>query len=240
MCLLALREMAGCCAKEAGATAANGMVKQWIWMLAGVSLLCMAACREPQHVEEPSAMVPVVSPDTTNMKSLAEFDAHVAQRAPADTGVIGHARLQAMLTDSIAGYVREVNEAETFHAPQFTFAEASKVFYNLNGDYIELTAGDYVANPDFFRVNIQRYNLAMGVEISGVKDEKRLDAALRPAGAKDFFAWASYNNRKHLAWVFLGIDERYFVTIEATSEPGYIDVARVMEWVRWDALYAAE
>jgi hypothetical protein len=212
------------------------MLKNRIGWLAGWALLTVVACNKGPDVKTPVSDVPVVQPDTTGNISLAAFEAHVAARTPADTAVADHRRLLAMLTDSIAGYVLEVNEAETYHAPLFTFAEASKVFYNADQDYVELTVGDYVRNPDFFRVNIQRYNLAVGVEISGVKDEKCLDASLRPAGAKAFFAWASYNSRKRRAWFYMGINERYFVTIEATAQAGMIDAEQVKSWISCEQL----
>lgn len=203
-----------------------------------IGILLGASCKEGPSVKTPETDLTEVNPDTTNAKSLADFEAHIALRsAQNDTAIIDHHKLQAMLIDSIAGYVLEVNEASTFQAPLFSFAEASKVFYNENQDYVELTAGDYIRNPDFFRVNIQRYNLAMGVEIAGVRDEKRLEEAFKPAAARDFFVWASYNSRKHLAWVFIGIDERYFVTIEATAQPSYLDMARVQSWIKWDAIF---
>ncbi len=200
--------------------------------------LSSSGCKEGPSVKTPETDLTEVQPDTTNAKSLTDFEAHIAQRsAQNDTAIIDHRKLQSLLIDSIAGYLLEVNEASTFHAPLFTFAEASKVFYNDDQDYIELTAGDYIRNPDFFRVNIQRYNLAMGVEIAGVRDEKRLDEAFKPTAARDFFVWASFNSRKHLAWVFIGIDERYFVTIEATAQPGYLDMLRVQSWIKWDAIF---
>jgi hypothetical protein len=206
-----------------------------VWMACWV-LLALASCNKGPEVKNPVGDVPLVQPDSTGNISLAAFEAHVAARTSADTAVAAHQKLLEMLTDSIAGYVLEVDEAETYHTPLFTFAEASRVFYNADQDYVELTVGDYVRNPDFFRVNIQRYNLSLGVEISGVLDEKRLEPSLRPAQAREFFAWSSYNGRKGRAWFYMGLDERYFVTIEATAQTGMIDMALVQQWVNWKPL----
>jgi hypothetical protein len=211
---------------------------KWAFMLLIAVIAYLVGCNDGPAVKTPDFTVADVQPDTSNRKSLAEFEGRIAQRfLRNDTAVIDHHKLQDLIADSITGYLLEVNEASTFHAPLFTFAEASKVFYNAHQDYIELTAGDYVCNPDFFRVNIQRYNLAMGVEISGVKDEKRLNVDFEPSAAEDFFVWASYNSRKHLAWVFIGIDERYFVTVEATAQDGFIDMKRLQDWLRWESLF---
>ncbi len=207
-------------------------------LVALIAILWVYGCNDGPQVQTPDMGVTVVQPDTSHTKSLVAFEARVADRfAKNDTAIVDHQKLLHLITDSIPGYKLEVNESKTFHAPLFTFAEASKVFYNSEEDYIEFTAGDYVTNPDFFRVNIQRYNLAVGVEISGVKDEKRLDPELQPAEAKDFFVWASYNNRKHIAWVYIGIDERYFVTIEATAQDSFLDMERVKQWLDWGKLW---
>ena len=182
--------------------------------------------------------VPEVNPDTSGGKSTADFEAHVKARIEkGDTIAIAHEKLQNMLIDSIAGYQLEINKASTFETRLFTFSEASKVFYNDEEQYIELTAGDYVANPDFFRVNLQRYNLAQGVEISGMEDRKVADAGFAPNQAKDFFAWSAYNSRKRQAWIYIGIDERYFVTIEATDQADFLDIEKVKSWLNWNALY---
>jgi hypothetical protein len=209
-------------------------MKRVAWAIGCCCLLAGSACKDTPEVKTPVTDAQVVQPDSSHTLSLAEFEARIqARTARRDTAVIDHGRLQALLVDSIPGYALEVDEANTFHAPLFTFAEASKVFYNGDEDYVELTAGDYVDNPDFFRVNLQRYNLAMGVNISGVQDEKRMDDGLRPAQAQQFFAWASYNSRKHVAWVFIGVDDRYFVTIEATAQAGFIAMEQVQAWLDW-------
>ena len=146
--------------------------------------------------------------------------------------------LQRMLVADIAGYKLQINEANTFSTKAFTFSEATKVFYNAEEQYIELNAGDYVANPDFFEVNLQRYNLAQGVEVQGVIDEKRSVADFFPSEAADAFSWSSFNKRKRIAWVYIGIDYRYFITIEATGQDGFLDLEAVRSWLDWGALFA--
>lgn len=199
-----------------------------------LGLLLLGACERLPEVKTPATEPAPVRIDSSNMRALPDFEARIAARAARhDTAVIGHSRLQDALPDSIAGYRKQIDEAATFHALQFTFSEASKVFYNARQDYVEFTIGDYVQNPDFFRVSLQRYNLAMGVEISGIKDEKRpafstVEGVAAPEGD---FAWASYNSRKHVAWYYIGIGDRIFVTIEATGQEGFLDRVDVEEWL---------
>lgn len=200
-------------------------------------VLSLSGCDGGSDVQSPDQGIPVVNPDTSGSKSIQAFEAHVqARRAAGDTALIDHRRLKQALTDSIAGYTLELSESDRFASELFSFTEASKVFYTPNEDYIELTLGDYVNNPDFFRVNIQRYNLAQGVEISGVKDEKRTVQGLAPAQAQDFFTWSSYNSRQRRAWVFMGLDERYFLTLEATNQENFMDLNAVKGWVNWEKL----
>lgn len=218
-------------------------IMQWmkqglLWrMLAGIALAWMVGCGgNNTSVQSPDDGV-LAFPDTTGGKSLAAFEAHVLARAEGtDTALADHKTLLAVLTDTIPGYKLEFRESNRFKAPLFSFTEANKVFYNSKEDYIELTLGDYWENPDFFRVNLQRFNLASGVEISGVKDEKRKVAGFEPSNVKDFFSWSSHNSRKHLSWVFLGVNERYFLTIEATGQPDFLDLAMVKGWLNWSVL----
>jgi hypothetical protein len=186
-------------------------------------------------VEVPTQGIPVVNPDTTGAKSMQAFEAHIqARRATGDTTLTDHMRLRNALTDSIPGYTSALNSSDQFSSGNFTFTEASKEFYNASEDYIALTLGDYVRNPDFFRVNLRRHNLAQGVEIGGVKDEKRKADGLKPTAATDFFSWSSYNARKRLAWVYVGVNERYFLTVEASGQDGFLDLERVKAWVDWE------
>lgn len=204
-----------------------------------VLLLGISSCGEsPAEVKIPELEIPVVNPDTSGGKSTADFELHIKERIEkGDTSVIAPERFGALLTDTIEGYTLEFDKASKFETSLFTFSEATKVFYNENEQYIELTAGDYVRNPDFFRVNLQRYNLAQGVEISGLQDLKIKPSGFAPEKAKDFFAWASFNSRKRLAWIYVGLDERYFITIEATDQDDFLDIAKVKTWLDWAQLY---
>jgi hypothetical protein len=208
------------------------------WCLLLMAFLGTACGGNQPEVKDPNQDIPVVNPDTSNGKSLSAFETHVAERtAKGDTVPLDPKKLQNLLVDSIAGYKREINDASRIKTEDFNISEAMKVFYNKSEEYIELTAGDYVTDPDFFRVNLRRHNLAQGVAISGVEDEKRTVEGFAPTQAKDFFSWSSYNSRKKLAWVYIGIDERYFVTIEATAQDSFLDLARVKGWLNWKALW---
>jgi hypothetical protein len=200
------------------------------WLIAG--------CSDTPSVQAPSQEIPAVHPDTAGMKPLAGFEDRVQRRALAlDTTLADHQALRMVLKNEIPGYRLESSESNRFASPLFSFAEANKVFFDAKDDYIELTLGDYVANPDFFRVNLQRYNLAQGVEIGGVKEEKRTVEGLAPSWVKEFFCWSSFNRRKQLAWVFMGMDDRYFLTIEASGQGDFLDLGKVKQWLDWDHLY---
>ena len=130
--------------------------------------------------------------------------------------------------------VLESDQASTFTTQNFTFSEASKVFYNKEEAFIELVAGDYVANPDFIEVQLQRFNLSQDVEIQGVTDVK-LD--LDPAGVKSqFFAWGSYNPVKKLALVNIGINYRYIISISMTGADSLPGKGTIQSWVTPNSL----
>ena len=157
-----------------------------------------------------------------------------ARQKSGDTIAISHEILQNALTSEIGGYVLESNQASTFTTQNFTFSEASKVFYNKKEDFIELVAGDYVANPDFIEVQLQRFNLSQNVEIQGVTDMK-LD--LDPVGEENqFFAWGSYNPNKQLALVNVGINYRYIISISLTGATGVPSTETIESWINLSVL----
>jgi hypothetical protein len=216
-----------------------GAATAGIWILLAGSVFFPACGGDGKDVKVPRQEIDMPVPDTSGLKGFEGFDAAVADRENAgDTIAIDHKLLQALLTDTIPGHDLEINKSSTFKTNDFAFSEATKVFYNSEENYTELTAGDYVSNPEFFKVNIQRYNIAQDVEINGIRDKKLDVPGLRPEEASDFFTWSSYNSRKRLAWVFIGVNFRYFVTIEATNQDGFIDLERVKGWLNWKAIFA--
>lgn len=186
------------------------------WTCGLLFLLCSCGASEIEKVEVPFSKKETYEPDTTGKLPLAAFEEVREERLKSgDTVAISHEVLQKVLTSLISDYTLESDQASTFATQNFTFAEASKVFYNAEENYIELVAGDYVANPDFIEVQLQRFNLSQDVEIQGVKDVK-LD--LTPVGKPDqFFAWGSYNENKKLALVNIGVNYRYIISISLTG-----------------------
>lgn len=184
----------------------------------------------PQASESPIS-------DAIPEKDTAVFEAEIAARmAAADTVAIAHERLERVFPEQIAGYAVDVDKASTFATNRFAFSEAIRVFYDEREEYIELIIGDYVADPDFFRANLQRYNEAGGREIDGVIEEKISGANWTPAWASDFFAWRLYNRPRRLARFYVGIDRRYFLTVEASGRDAPLAVEEIRNWVDWGAL----
>ena len=111
--------------------------------------------------------------DTATTAELNEIRLlHQERSAAGATHSVDPDLLSRMNTDSIPGYKKEIDKAARFETATFTFSEATKVFYKIDGtDYIEFIVGDYVANPSFFEVFRQRYELANGYEMSGLHEE---------------------------------------------------------------------
>lgn len=205
--------------------------------LAAFMVLFGIGCNDSSNVSAPEQEIPIVDPDTTGAASLKAFEQAVHLRdSIGDTALLDHNKLKAAITSTIPGYNLEVDESNRFASELFAFTEAHKVFYNANEDYLELTLGDYADNPDFFRVNIQRHNLAQGVEISGIKDEKRTIPGLQPAGSQSFFTWSSFNKRKRIAQVYIGVNDRYFLTIEASGREDFLKMEDVANWIDWSGI----
>ncbi len=199
--------------------------------------LFLFACgpSEVEQVEVPDDPEVTYNPDTTGKMPLAIFEEVRTQRQKAgDTIAISHELLQKVLIREIPDYILESDKASTFTTQNFTFSEASKVFYNDQEDYIELVAGDYVANPDFIEVQLQRFNLSQDVEIQGVTDVK-LD--LSPFGKADqFFAWGSYNPRKRQALVNIGVNFRYIISISLTGVDAIPNKETIESWLNMSVL----
>ena len=176
---------------------------------------------EQKEIPAPDAPEEIVLEE----KDFADFEAEVERRrAAADTIAVNHDSLALIIPDSMPGYIKDVDKATTFETKRFVFSEAIRVFYDDNEDYLEFIVGDYVADPDFFQANIQRYNEAKGEIIDGVQEKKIAAGVHRPAGATDFFAWSLYNEEKQMARVYLGVNYRFFVTVEASGQSGHLDI----------------
>lgn len=191
--------------------------------LALAFIFVIAGCGDAsvEQINTTDAGIIIEEPDTAHQKDTADFETFIAERKQrGDTVAIPHQRLADMLPDFIPGYELDVDKAATFETNRFTFSEATRVFYNDNNEYIEFIAGDYVDDPDFFRVNLLRYNLARNVTIVGVKEKKETGTGIRPNQARDFFSWSLFNDNRGLYRLYVGVDYRYFVTIEVSGLAG--------------------
>ena len=209
-------------------------------LLAGLIITALSSCGESvvRQVEIPTSTLTEELPDTSGQKDPKKFaEAIKIRERQGDTIAIDHEKLENLLPNTIAEYTLDISKSSTFETRNYTFSEATKVFYNREEDYIEFIAGDYVADPDFFKVNLQRYNLAQGVEIEGIREEKRIVSGLVPGNVQDYFTWSLYNSQQKIARVYLGIDYRYFVTIEATGLDDFLDLEKVKSWLKWSEVF---
>jgi hypothetical protein len=192
---------------------------------------------------EPALKVPVsrldaVIPDTSGSASLNHYRATIAQRkSDGDTALISAERLLGVLTDTITGYKLDISLADTLETPLATLIEAKRVFYNGDEAFVELIAGDYVRDPGLMEINLLRYNLAQGVEVEGVTDLKRTASGLTPPGVPNSFCWSSFNKVQRIARIYIGVDYRYFFTIEATMQDAQLDLGKVAGWLNWKSMY---
>lgn len=223
------------------AFALSSFCKQFCLALVLALSLCLGGCGDASEEQlqapefEPDGYpIKVEAPDTSRKKDTADFEQFVEERKQSgDTVAIPHQRLANMLPNLIPGYELDIDKAATFETNRFTFSEATRVFYNDKNEYIEFIAGDYVDDPDFFRVNLLRYNLAQDVTIVGVKEKKEIASRLSPRGAKDFFVWSLFNDNRGLYRLYIGMNYRYFVTIEVSglaSRPPVEEYGAKLDW----------
>lgn len=199
--------------------------------------LGLLACGETPAVQAPESRLNNIEPDTTGNASLAHFrEATAKRKVQGDTTLMDKSRLLGILTDTIPGYALEISLADTLETPLATLVEAKRVFYNDAEAIIELIAGDYVRDPGFMEVNLLRFNLAQGVEVEGVTDVKCNAAGLLPAGVPNSFCWSSFNKVQRVARIYIGVDYRYFITIEATMQDAPLDLAKTASWLNWKSL----
>lgn len=221
----------------------NRLKQPFTGLHGGIVAVCLAivlglfACGEAPAVEEPASRLDHVAPDTTGKASLAHFRKAIADRkAQGDTSLMDKTRLLNILTDSIPGYALEISLADTLETPLATLVEAKRVFYDDREAIIELIAGDYVRDPGFMEVNLLRFNLAQGVEVEGVTDVKCDAPGLLPAGVPNSFCWSSFNKVQRVARIYIGVDYRYFITMEATMQDAPLDLAKAARWLNWKSL----
>lgn len=209
-----------------------------IWMVAMLAVVCYGCDASVEQKVPQTAKVAVVDP--VGAKSMDEFHELKAQRlAAGDTVAIPDTILKKLVGDELPGFDLEINKNATFTTRNFTFSEATKVFYDSAEDYREITAGDYVANPDFFEVIIDRFNQANGVESNRVL-ERRL--AWRPDGLPeeiDFFGWETFNRQKQVAQANFGLDYRYFISVEGTGIADFFTEKQLKNLIQWEVLVAS-
>lgn len=217
--------------------------KRFCGLRASIVAVCMAlvlgllACGEAPAVQEPASRLANISPDTTGTASVAHFKQVMADRkAQGDTALMSKTRLLGILTDTIPGYALEISLADTLETPLATLVEAKRVFYSDEEAIIELIAGDYVRDPGFMEVNLLRFNLAQGVEVEGVTDVKCDAPGLLPVGVPNSFCWSSFNKVQRVARIYIGVDYRYFITIEATMQDAPLNLAKTAGWLNWKSL----
>lgn len=199
---------------------------------------CGDATIEQVPVDESADTLLVV--DTLIAGDTATFGSAVRARLQAgDTVAVDHKRLDAVLTHAIPGYQLELNKSASFETNEFAFSEAMRLFYDEAGGYIELTLGDYVANPEFIGEMLARYRAIGEASADSEMREVRVAPEIVPADGGDFFTWSSYNEELRIARVYMGLDYRYFATIEARGHRGFLDLQKVKDWLDWDALNRA-
>ena len=195
-------------------------------------------CGGEPSLQEPASRLDDERPDTTGSASLTHCRETIARRkTDGDTALVSAARLLDVLTDTIVGYDLDISLADTLETPLATLIEAKRVFYNADEAFVELIAGDYSRDPGFMEVNLLRYNLAQGVEVEGVTDIKRRAPGLTPPGIPNSFCWSSFNKVQRIARVYIGVDYRYFFTIEATMQDAQLDLGKVAGWLDWEAMF---
>lgn len=168
----------------------------------------------------------------TYQLDLKDFHAaRVARETRGDTHLLPHTRLIRSLPEKVAGYQLEIEDSATFTARRFSWGEAARVFYNEEEDYVEISVADYIHDPLFFETVLERHRLANGLIVDGVKEDRlpTMENGMQ-------FSWKSYTEPARVARAFMGIDYRYFVTIEATGQENTELVLDLLNQVRIEAL----
>lgn len=199
--------------------------------LAFCFLIALSACGPEERQPKDSIPMggPTFEPDTTLRSNLDYFDSLYAQRAKSGDTIPGrHQKLVEMLPTELNGYSLEINEGNSFFTEDFSFSEATNVFYKdeEGEEYVAFQVGDYSADRRVMRNLLQRYNIADGVELEGVI-EKRL-----PGQGNRIFAWTHFNQETGFARLEAGIDYRIHVKIEATRQTGTDLVKQCWEMVK--------
>ena len=212
------------------------MFKQNLYSLLFALVLSACGGGEYADVETPYSSVDTIAVDTLPADVVDRYTGIIETRlAAGDTVAIAPKILQDLIVDSIPGWSKEIDRAETFVTRNFTFSEGTKVFYDPSGaNYIEFIAGDYAANPDFFEVVLQRYQLASGFNLEGVTDRKLTVEG--PSRAEAFIGWETYDENRRLAEIHFAYDYRYFVSVTATGKQDFLNAVQVNQWIDWTKL----
>lgn len=210
-------------------------LKRWCWL---VGVLCLWGCEvevQDKTRREATAEQPAELPGP---RDLEAFRSLKEQRlAAGDTLAVSHDVLDELIGEELPGFVREIDKASTFTTQDFSFSEATKVFFDSLENYLSVVAGDYSANLDFIEVVLGRYNQADSS--GGGLVERRL--AWRPEeipAEMDFFAWESLQPGKETALACFALDHRFFISVEETGTRDFISRAVIDDLLHWEVLAA--
>lgn len=194
-------------------------------------------CKKVSDPEVKDVPFGEVKPPAMGFKppDLSHFKQRVSERfAAGDTIPLEAKKLAKLLPAGIEDYSLDISQAQKFVTRDFAFSEATNVFYDDRSEYLEITLSDYIGDTLFFESPLRRYNLLGGPEFGPEKAEK-LTEGLGPNG----FGWVSFDKSRGLATLFLGIDYRYALHIEATGQANWDRVRAVRDAIHMEELPGA-
>lgn len=199
-----------------------------LWLLWG--------CQQQGTLDADSVKIPhfEAPTDTFREPDLSGFRARVSLRySQGDTVPVSRADLEQLLPEEWDGYNLEIRDGGKFRTKEYAFSEATYVFYNDQNEYLEITLADYVADTLFFENPLRRYYLIGGPEF-GNETVSKLEI---PHPEWNAFGWIAYHPGTRNATLFMGLDYRFSLNIEATGQTGTQGVEEVFSRIPIENLH---
>lgn len=207
----------------------------WAICLLG-TLGAMNGCKQGGDLDADGVKIPHfdLPTDTFREPDLSAFRTAVSKRyAHGDTVPVAREELEQLLPEEWEGYSLEIRDGGKFRTKEYAFSEATYVFYNDQNEYLEITLADYVSDTLFFENPLRRYHLIGGPDF-GNETVTKLEV---PHPEWNAFGWIAYHPVTHVATLFMGLEYRFALNIEATGQVGTQLVDEVFTRIPIENLY---
>ncbi|MCF8367989.1 MAG: hypothetical protein K9G76_03030 [Bacteroidales bacterium] len=147
----------------------------------------------------------------------------------AQNEVMPYQDLQTYLPTSVPDYEAGEPGGSSMNMQNMSFSSADIIFTNSNGEELRITLLDYSASMMMYQAATAVWSTEMSFE-----DDESIAKSVK--WSEKIAGWEEYRKKDKEAKLFLGISERFFLSIEATGQSNMDFVKNVAKSMPLDKL----